>query len=147
MIPMDVFLALSDPRRRRMIELLAQGSRSAGEIAARFSISAPAVSQHLKTLRKTRLVRVEVRGQHRIYALAPEGFRELDDWLARYVRFWSGRLDRLGEVIAQSVDSGLTVAQPLPVPTRSAEHNKPRKRSPRAVALEPPSHGRKRRKQ
>ncbi|MGB6686681.1 MAG: metalloregulator ArsR/SmtB family transcription factor, partial [Terracidiphilus sp.] len=100
---MDAFLALADPHRRRIIELLAQGRRSAGDIAARFPISAPAVSQHLKTLRKTRLVHVEIRGQQRIYALAPDGFREIDEWLGRHVRFWNSRLDRLESAIAQAV--------------------------------------------
>ncbi len=142
---MDAFTALADPHRRRMVELLAQGSRSAGEIAARFAISAPAVSQHLKTLRETRLVRVDVRGQHRIYTLAPEGFREIDDWLARTVRFWSGRLDRLGEVIEKSGNSASHAAQPLPAPAKSSPHVTPRRRSRRRPDSQISRHTRKRR--
>jgi DNA-binding transcriptional ArsR family regulator len=101
----DAFVALADPNRRRMLEMLASGSQSAGEIAEKFAISAPAVSQHLKTLREARLVRVEVRGQQRIYSIAREGFKEVDDWMARHVRFWNQRLDRLEAVLAEAAKS------------------------------------------
>jgi DNA-binding transcriptional ArsR family regulator len=119
-----------------MIEMLAQGSRSAGEIAARFRISAPAVSQHLKALRETRLVRVEARGQQRIYTLAPDGFRPIDDWLARHIRFWSGRLDRLEAAVAQASSAAtLNVADsrkspPVPLRPKSGRHSRPRVASP-----------------
>jgi DNA-binding transcriptional ArsR family regulator len=139
---MDAFIALADPHRRRMVELLAHGSRSAGEIAARFPISAPAVSQHLKALRETRLVKVEVRGQQRIYTLAPDGFREIDEWLLRNIRFWSHRLDRLGEAMARAALPG---AGSVPIPakppaaaanlTRSSARR--RSRRPAAAKLQP----------
>ena len=90
---MDRFTALAEPNRRRMIELLASGPRPAGAIADEFRISAPAVSQHLKTLREAGLVRVEIDGQKRIYSLDPAGLAEIDQWLERVRTFWSGRLD------------------------------------------------------
>jgi DNA-binding transcriptional ArsR family regulator len=92
---MDAFAALADRNRRRMIELLASGERPAGEIGAAFPLSPPAVSQHLKVLRETGLVRVRVEGQRRVYSLEPQGFDAFDTWLSGIRRFWSGRLDDL----------------------------------------------------
>jgi DNA-binding transcriptional ArsR family regulator len=90
---MQSFTALSDPTRRRIVELLAIGELCAGEIADRFDVSPPAISQHLKVLREARLVRVRVEAQRRIYALDPEGLAELDAWLARVRQFWTDQLD------------------------------------------------------
>lgn len=92
---MDRFAALADANRRRMIELLGAGPAPSGAIAARFSLSPPAVSQHLKTLREAGLVRVAVDGQRRIYSLDPEGFAEFDRWLGKLRGFWGPRLDAL----------------------------------------------------
>jgi DNA-binding transcriptional ArsR family regulator len=92
---MDSLMALADPTRRHIVEMLGRGPRASGEIAASFAISAPAVSQHLKVLREARLVEVRVEAQRRIYTLNPLGLAEIDDWLARMKRFWSERLDDL----------------------------------------------------
>lgn len=92
---MDGLAALADPTRRRIVETLAQGALSSGEIARRFTISAPAISQHLKTLRQARLVRVSVQAQRRIYELDPAGVAELSAWVERVRRFWAPRLDAL----------------------------------------------------
>jgi DNA-binding transcriptional ArsR family regulator len=92
---METFAALADPTRRRIVELLAQREHGAGELARRFDMTPPAVSQHLRILRQAGLVRVRPQAQRRIYALAPEGLAELDAWLARFRRFWSTRLDTL----------------------------------------------------
>jgi len=92
---MDRFVALADPTRRRILELLWEKERTAGAIGELFPISAPAISQHLKTLRDSGLVRVRVDGQRRIYSLDPAGFEEMEAWFARMRRFWSGRLDDL----------------------------------------------------
>ena len=89
------FAALADPTRRRIVEMLAGGELSSGEIAGKFEVSAPAVSQHLKVLREAKLVRVRVAAQRRIYGLDPAGLDELDAWLTRTRRFWAGRLDAL----------------------------------------------------
>jgi DNA-binding transcriptional ArsR family regulator len=92
---MDSLSALADPTRRRIVETLAEGAMSSGDIASRFSISAPAISQHLKTLRLARLVRVRAEAQRRIYELDPAGVDEMSAWIAQIRRFWSKRLDVL----------------------------------------------------
>ena len=92
---MDSLAALADPTRRRIVETLAEGALSSGDIASRFSISAPAISQHLKTLRLARLVRVRAEAQRRIYELDPAGVDEMSAWIANIRRFWSIRLDAL----------------------------------------------------
>ncbi len=86
---MQGFAALSDPTRRRIVEMLATRELPAGEIARRFDMTAPAVSQHLKLLRDAGLVHVRRDAQRRIYALDPGGLAELDAWLERFRRFWS----------------------------------------------------------
>ena len=93
---MQGFAALADPTRRRIVEMLAISELPAGEIARRFDMTAPAVSQHLKLLRGAGLVNVRRDAQRRIYALDPNGLAELDAWLARFRRFWTARLDALG---------------------------------------------------
>jgi DNA-binding transcriptional ArsR family regulator len=90
------FSALADPTRQRIVEMLAaDGALSSGRIAGRFTLSKPAVSQHLKTLREAKLVRVQVDRQRRIYQLDPEGIAELADWVARIRAFWNPRRDAL----------------------------------------------------
>lgn len=94
---MNSFAALADSTRRQIIETLAQGPLSSGEIAERFEISAPAISQHLKALHTARLVRVHVQAQWRIYELDKEGVDEL----ARWVNHLKSRVDAL-EVATRS---------------------------------------------
>lgn len=96
---MDSFAALADPTRRRILEMLARGSLSSGEIAARFEVSAPAVSQHLQALRKAKLVRVRAVAQRRIYELERDGVEEVSDWLERIRLLWGRRLDSLEELL------------------------------------------------
>ena len=98
---MTGFEALAEPTRRRIVELLAAGERSAGEIVAEFAVSAPAISQHLKALREAGLVRVRADAQRRIYALDPAGLAEIDGWLERVRRFWGARLDALERELAK----------------------------------------------
>jgi DNA-binding transcriptional ArsR family regulator len=86
---MDPFAALGDPTRRRIVEMLAERELAAGEIARRFDMTAPAVSQHLKILRNANLIRVRTEAQRRMYALEPQGLAGLDTWLARYRRLWN----------------------------------------------------------
>lgn len=92
---MQALVALSDDTRRRLVELLAVGDRSAGELAAEFEISRPAVSRHLRVLRENDLVRSRVAAQRRVYSLRPEPLAELDAWLGRYRALWTSRLDAL----------------------------------------------------
>ena len=92
---MSAIEALADPTRRRIVELLAEGERSAGEIAAEFPTSRPGVSRHLRVLREHGLVRAREEGQRRLYSLDPAPLAELDSWLDRYRVFWTNRLDAL----------------------------------------------------
>jgi DNA-binding transcriptional ArsR family regulator len=101
---MDIFAAVADPNRRRMIELLGCGPELSGAISARFGLSAPAVSQHLKILREAGLVRVQVDGQRRIYSLDPEGFAEFDRWVEKIRGFWGPRLDALEAALKTEKD-------------------------------------------
>jgi DNA-binding transcriptional ArsR family regulator len=88
--------ALADPTRRTIVELLAEQELSAGELAARFETSRPAVSRHLRVLREQGLVQARLEGRRRVYSLDPEPLEELDEWLSRYRGFWTNRLDALG---------------------------------------------------
>lgn len=102
---MHAFDILGDPVRRRILELLGDQrtdgveSLSAGDITAairrEFSISQPAVSQHLKVLRESGFMSCTTDGQRRLYAIEDAPFRELDAWLDRYRGFWTNRLDAL----------------------------------------------------
>ena len=97
---MEALAALADPTRRELVALLARGELAAGELAARFPVSRPAISRHLRVLREAGLVRSRVEGRRRLYALDPRPLRELDDWLAPY-RLWAQRLDALDTEIAR----------------------------------------------
>jgi DNA-binding transcriptional ArsR family regulator len=92
---MEAFAALADPTRRQIIDVLAQGEQSVGELARRFTITQPAISQHLRTLEKAGLVRVRQEAQRRIYSLEPRGLAQIDSWLSRYRAFWTTHLDSL----------------------------------------------------
>lgn len=92
---MQSLAAIADPTRRRIVELLAESDRTAGELVQEFDLSAPAISQHLNVLREAGLVTTRAEGQKRIQMLNPAGLDELDAWLHRTRAFWSRRLDAL----------------------------------------------------
>src|SRR6185369_10339489 len=87
-----VFRALADPTRRAILARLRSGQVAAGEIAAGFRVSRPAISRHIRILRRARLVSERRDGRNRFYALNAEPLRSLDDWLDDYRRFWQQRL-------------------------------------------------------
>jgi DNA-binding transcriptional ArsR family regulator len=92
---MQSLVALADPTRRRIVELLAVRERTAGELVDNFDMSASAISQHLKVLREVGLVTVRAEGQSRVQALNPDGFGDLENWLEKTRSVWSHRLDAL----------------------------------------------------
>jgi DNA-binding transcriptional ArsR family regulator len=96
---------LGDPVRRRIVELLADGERAAGDVGAvvqaEFGISQPAVSQHLKVLRESGFASVRADGARRLYAVKPAPLQEVDAWLAPYRRFWNPKLDALATEVAR----------------------------------------------
>src|SRR5580698_6385083 len=89
------FQALADPTRRAVLDLLRRGSQPAGEIAGAFPVSRPAISKHLRLLRRAHLVREHREGRHRVYQLNPEPLRAVDSWLEQYRSFWSMSLNNL----------------------------------------------------
>ena len=92
---MQSFLALADPTRRRIVELLAVRDRTAGELVREFDLSAPAISQHLNVLREAGIVTTRAEGQSRIQSLHPDGLDDLEAWLQKTRATWSRRLDAL----------------------------------------------------
>jgi DNA-binding transcriptional ArsR family regulator len=93
---MQVCEALADETRVRIVELLAGRDLSAGELAAHFTVSRPAVSRHLRVLREAGLTTVSRDAQRRVYRLNPAPLRELEAWIVENRRFWEPRLDALG---------------------------------------------------
>lgn len=93
--PPEAFHVLADPTRRAMLDLLRCGSRAAGEIASAFPVSRPAISRHLRLLRRAKLVRERRRGRHRLYRLNPQPLRAVDRWLEHYRVFWEAKLSGL----------------------------------------------------
>jgi DNA-binding transcriptional ArsR family regulator len=91
----SAFNALADPTRRAVLDLLRAGTRPAGEIARVFPISRPAISKHLKILRRAHLVDERREGRHRFYQLNPEPLKTVDSWLDEYRRFWTASLENL----------------------------------------------------
>jgi len=108
---MDRFAALAEPTRRSIVEMLGQGALSAGEIGARFKVSAPAISQHLKVLKEAGLVTVEVSGQRRIYRLDLAGLDEFDAWVRKVRGFWGPKLDDLEQELAKAEKQELAKAE------------------------------------
>lgn len=96
----ETFTALSEPNRLRIVELLRDGPQPVGAIADTLGLNQPQVSKHLNTLKKAHLVEVEARAQQRLYRLDAQGLQLIDQWLDRYRRIWTDRLDQLDDVIA-----------------------------------------------
>ena len=101
---MDTFTALADPTRREIIESLAAGESSFGDLADRFEMSRPAVSQHLKVLRDAGIVTARADAQRRIYSLTEDSFDEVEEWLGKVREFWSQRLNRLEQLLGEPED-------------------------------------------
>lgn len=101
----EVFDALGDPVRRRILELLNEGERPAGAIAevlrAQFGISQPAASQHLRVLREAGLVTVRAEGTRRVYGVDAAGLAVVQDWLARFADAFAQPLDALETELAR----------------------------------------------
>jgi DNA-binding transcriptional ArsR family regulator len=93
--PESTFHALADPTRRAVLDLLRRGNQPAGHIAEAFPISRPAISKHLRLLRRAHLVSEHREGRNRVYHLNPEPLRAVDSWLEHYRSFWSANLASL----------------------------------------------------
>jgi DNA-binding transcriptional ArsR family regulator len=101
--PLD---ALADPVRRRILELLVSGEREAGflteAVHTEFGISQPATSRHLRLLREAGLTHTRAEGRHRVYAVAPDGVREAERWLAQFHTLWERGFDALRAEVEQN---------------------------------------------
>ncbi|HET6310848.1 MAG TPA: metalloregulator ArsR/SmtB family transcription factor [Candidatus Nitrosotalea sp.] len=92
----DAFQILADPTRRRIVEALRSGEHSVGELVDIVDIGQPGVSRQLAILEDANFVVVRPEGRRRLYALRPEPFWELNEWMTTYRGVWESRLDRLG---------------------------------------------------
>jgi DNA-binding transcriptional ArsR family regulator len=104
----EVFGALADPTRRAILARLAQGDAKVGEIAARFTVSQPAISRHLKVLEQAGLISRSRRATARLSHLEAEPLRQASDWLARYREFWEESHQRL-DALLERLQSGPSV--------------------------------------
>jgi DNA-binding transcriptional ArsR family regulator len=99
MAEVDVFSALANPVRRAILMQLRKGPRAVNDLARRFEVGRPAVSEHLQVLRKARLVREEPRGRERYYHLNPRPLSEVEAWLGAFTQYWKQRLAALEDVL------------------------------------------------
>ncbi|HSW48478.1 MAG TPA: metalloregulator ArsR/SmtB family transcription factor [Candidatus Saccharimonadales bacterium] len=109
---MDMFSALAEPTRRDILELLANsGQMSAGEIYEKFTVSHPAISQHLKVLKDAELVLVEKKAQKRIYSINQDSIKEFDEWVNKLGKMWSDKFDQLDKVLEEEKYKHMTVSK------------------------------------
>ena len=95
----STFAALADPTRRAILARLARGEAPVGELAKPFSMSAPAITKHLRALERAGLIERRAEAQRRWCRLNPRALREAHDWLDWYRQFWEVSLDRLAELL------------------------------------------------
>jgi DNA-binding transcriptional ArsR family regulator len=100
----DVFYALSNSTRRKVLEHLSVGPATVSELAAPFDMKLPSFVQHLSVLEQSRLVTSKKRGRVRTYEIAPARFKVVEDWLTARRRLWEARLDRLDQYVKQLKD-------------------------------------------
>ena len=112
--PEATFHALADPTRRAVLDLLLFGAQPAGRIAEAFPISRPAISKHLRQMRKAHLVVESRSGRHRVYRLNAEPLRAVDTWLEQYRQFWSTNLGNLKSFVEQEYSRETSVVPEKP---------------------------------
>src|SRR4051812_32996000 len=93
----DVFNAVAEPRRRQILDLLAQGERPVKDVVRALGLAQPQVSKHLRVLRVVGLVSVRGSGQQRLYKLNGERLKPISDWVETFECFWTHQLDRVKE--------------------------------------------------
>jgi DNA-binding transcriptional ArsR family regulator len=97
----DVFNAVADVHRREVLDALIAGEKAVGAIVGDLSMTQPQVSKHLRVLSEVGLVRCRAEGRHRLYRLAPEHLRPVQDWVAKYERAIHDRLDRIDDYLQE----------------------------------------------
>jgi DNA-binding transcriptional ArsR family regulator len=106
----DAFNAVAEPRRRQILDLLAQGERPVNDLVEVLGLAQPLVSKHLRVLREVDLVHVRDEGRQRLYRLNAEPLRDIHDWLRKYQQMWSDRFDAMDAVLADLQQSDLKPA-------------------------------------
>jgi DNA-binding transcriptional ArsR family regulator len=112
------FQALADPTRRAVLDLLRRGGQPAGQIADAFPVSRPAISKHLRLLRRAHLVREHREGRNRVYELNPEPLRAVDSWIDQYRKFWSASLANLKTFVETEYARETAAAPEKPTPRK-----------------------------
>jgi DNA-binding transcriptional ArsR family regulator len=97
----DVFNAIAEPQRRAILNLLAQGERSVGELAELLDLKQPQVSKHLRVLKKVGLVSVRSKGQQHFYRIKADALKPIHDWVKSFEQLWNERFDRLAEYLKE----------------------------------------------
>ena len=97
----EVFQALANPTRRKVLERLSAGPATVSELAAPFDMQLPSFVQHLSVLERSRLIKSKKRGRVRTYEIAPERFKVVEDWLTARRRLWEARLDQFDQYVTQ----------------------------------------------
>jgi DNA-binding transcriptional ArsR family regulator len=118
------FSALADPTRRAVLDLLRKGSQPAGQIARAFPVSRPAISKHLRLLRRAHLVREHREGRLRVYQLNPEPLKTVDNWIEQYRSFWNANLASLKSFVETEYAKEIQAGQPAKNPTSTKEKSK-----------------------
>ncbi|MDF5712116.1 MAG: metalloregulator ArsR/SmtB family transcription factor [Nostoc sp. S4] len=98
----DIFVAIADPTRRALLDLLRSGEQPVKELAQPFAMSLPAISQHLQILCEAGLVQMRKAGRQRFYRLNPEPLKQISEWIADYEQFWQEKLDALGNYLEEN---------------------------------------------
>ena len=100
---LEMFVALAEQNRYRIVELLRGGPLPVNRIGAQLRLNQPQVSKHLRVLKEAGLVDVEPHAQHRVYELRGEPWRDMHAWLERYRRIWDQRFDQLNDLVTELV--------------------------------------------
>jgi DNA-binding transcriptional ArsR family regulator len=107
----DVFNAVAEPRRRRILDLLARGERSVNAVVESLRMGQPTVSKHLGVLRQVGLVSVRGSGRQRLYRVNAAGLKPIHDWVKAYETLWNDRLDRLDDYLQRLQTEGTNDGQ------------------------------------
>lgn len=100
----DAFNAVAEPRRREILDALAQQERSVGELVELLHVAQPVVSKHLKVLREVGLVEVRDDGRRRLYRVDGRPLQEIHAWVGRYERMWEERFELVDELLTEVLD-------------------------------------------
>jgi len=101
---LEMFIALAEQNRYRIVELLRAGPLPVNDISTRLRLNQPQVSKHLRVLKEAGVVGAEARAQQRVYELRPEPLRDMHDWLERYRRVWDARFEQLNDLVVELVE-------------------------------------------